>query len=395
VTESIGRTDRPFGVGRALSDTGLVLLAAFEVVGTIGAGHDEPQRRTVDALAIALVLLGPLSLFLVRRHTVAVLGVVLGSTALYMALNYPYGPVVFSVVIAVLVAVVRGHRLAAWVGLFAFVVAVFVARTTTRDESWSWALLAGAVAWSLLILVVGEIARFRRAQVQAARIAQEETARRQANEERLRIARELHDTVAHHMSLINVQAGVALHLLDKRPEQAQTALAAIKDASKEGLAELRSLVEVLRDEGRAPRSPTAMLDSLDELVERARVAGLGLDMVVEGSRRSIPTAVELAAYRVVQESITNVVRHSGANTARILLRYGDDELTVQVDDDGRGIALPRESTTNEPVASELAAGSGIRGMRERASALGGSFDLAPSDLGGTRVSATFPLTEVS
>jgi signal transduction histidine kinase len=237
-------------------------------------------------------------------------------------------------------------------------------------------------AWALVILIAGEAARVRRERALAAREARAETQRREANEERLRIARELHDVVAHHMSLINVQAGVALHLVDRRPEQAQTALTAIKDASKEALVELRSLVEVLRDETEtAPRAPASMLASLDDLIKRTRRAGLAVHKTVAGRAGPLPVAVELAAFRIVQEAITNIVRHAEARHADIRLDYGADTLTVQIEDDGCG----------GPHLTELQEGSGIRGMQERAAALGGSLALEPSPFGGLRVCAVLPL----
>lgn len=206
--------------------------------------------------------------------------------------------------------------------------------------------------------------------------------RRQANEERLNIARELHDVVAHHMSLINVQAGVALHLIDKRPEQAETALAAIKEASKEALVELRALVGVLRDEAEAaPRAPAAMLGSLDGLVERSAHAGLTVRKTVQGEVRPLPASVELAAFRIVQEAITNVLRHAGARHADIRLDYGGEVLNVHVIDDGTGGG--RIASIDE--------GSGIRGMRERSAALGGTLKLAASPSGGVCLQAMLPL----
>jgi signal transduction histidine kinase len=250
------------------------------------------------------------------------------------------------------------------------------------DEPWSWGESFGVSAWLLVLLFAGEVIRVRRERAQSARRVRVETQRRQANEERLRIARELHDVVAHHMSLINVQAGVALHLVDRRPEQAQTALMAIKDASKEALVELRALVGVLRDETEAaPRFPASMLDSLDDLVERSAHAGLTVHKVVEGDVRRLPAAVELAAFRIVQEAITNVVRHSGAQQADVHLDYGADVLSVRVDDAG---GAGKRAHTLEP-------GSGLRGMNERATALGGSLTVGTSPAGGVRIEAVLPV----
>jgi signal transduction histidine kinase len=206
--------------------------------------------------------------------------------------------------------------------------------------------------------------------------------RRRAGEERLRIARELHDVLAHNISLINVQAGVALHLMDEQPGQSRTALAAIKQASNDALHELRSVLDILRQGTDAPRSPTSGLDSLDGLVANAASAGLAVSTRVEGTPRPLPTGVDLAAFRIVQEALTNVTRHAGQATASVLVAYGDGELTVQVDDDGRGATRQ---------GAEAAGGNGIRGMRERAAALGGQLDAGPRPGGGFRVAARLPL----
>lgn len=364
---------------RALSIAGPILLAVFQLIGTFGAAERQPGRRDLDAVAILLVLAGPAALLFLRRFPVPVLWFVSAVMLGYLLGGYPYGPVGLSFVVAVFAAVVLGHRAAAWLSVGSVYVAHFALRGVFRDEEWSWGQLIAVGAWALLVLVAGEIVRVRRERTLAGRRTRAETARRQANEERLRIARELHDVVAHHMSLINVQAGVALHLVDRRPEQAQTALKAIKDASKEALVELRSLVGVLRDEtAAAPLAPAAMLGSLDELIERSAHAGLTVRKVVDGDVRRLPAAVELAAFRIVQEAITNVVRHSGATHADLHLAYGSDMLSVRIDDDGRGAHPPE-------------AGSGLRGMAERAAALGGTLTVGAAPAGGVRVEAELPI----
>ncbi len=371
--------------GPLLPIAGPLALAVFSVVGTIGAARGQPDRQPLDALAVGLVLAGPLALWWLRRTPVGVLWFVTAVTLTYLLRGYPYGPVIIAAVVAAFSAVVTGHRIAAWSAVAVLYVGHFALRAVFRDEAWVWGQGFDVGAWALLILVAGEFARVRRDRAAAARAVRMETQKRQANEERLQIARELHDTVAHHMSLISVQAGVALHLIDRRPEQAQAALTAIRDASKEGLAELRALVDVMRDDSRpAPRSPTAMLGSLGDLIDRSQAAGLRVTKRVEGAERSLPTAVELAAFRIVQEAITNVVRHSGASTAQITLGYGDQQLTVQVDDDGRGGEVGPDTH-----------GSGIRGMRERTEALRGSLTVGPSPLGGLQVRAQLPTPSVA
>ena len=363
-----------------------LVLAIVQLGGTFGASRGQPERRALDALAILLVLTGPVAIVWLRRYPVQVLWLVASATLVYLLRGYPFGPVVLSLVVCLLTAVVRGHRTAAWLAAALVYVGHLALRPLVGDEDWSWGEALGVGAWTLVILGVGEIARVRRERAAAARQAVAETERRQVNEERLLIAHELHDTVAHHMSLINVQAGVALHLVDRRPEQAQTALTVIKDASKEALAELRALVGVLRDETEAaPRAPASMLASLDDVVARSSHAGLTVRKRVGGDVRPLPAAVELAAFRIAQEAVTNVVRHSGAGNADIMLDYGADVLTVQVTDDGTGGAR----------AGSLVEGSGIRGMRERAAALGGTLTLDAAPAGGLRLVATLPLAEGS
>ncbi|MDX6276810.1 MAG: hypothetical protein QOJ72_938 [Nocardioidaceae bacterium] len=357
----------------------VAVLTVIQVVGTFGASHNQTGHRGIDALAIAVAVLGPASLLFVFRHTRQVFWFVAAITSAYLLRNYAYGPVFASMAIATVVTVVRGWRLTAWLGLGA-VVSVYAIQRLAYDYPWSWGILSGVIAWSLVVLAVGEVVRVRRERMVTNRRARIEASRRKANEERLQIARELHDVVAHHISLINVQAGVALHIVDRRPEQAETALQAIKDASKEALIELRSLVGILRDvEKEAPRRPTGTLASLDDLVERSGHAGLAVTKTIRGEVRPLPSSVELAALRIIQEAITNVVRHAGAESAEIVLAYDADALDVTVVDDGRGFVADESD------------GTGIVGMRERAETLGGTLDVGRGPFGGAQVRASLPL----
>jgi signal transduction histidine kinase len=368
----------PFRIRRRAVVCAAVLMV-IQVVGTFGASHNQTGHRGLDPLAIAVALLGPLSLPFVFRHTREVFWFVAAITSAYLLRNYAYGPVFASMAIATVVTVARGRRLTAWLGLGA-VVTVYAIQRLTYDYPWSWGVLSGVIAWSLVVLAIGEMIRVRRERMVTRRRARVESSRRKANEERLQIARELHDVVAHHISLINVQAGVALHIVDRRPEQAETALQAIKDASKEALVELRSLVGILRDvHEEAPRKPTGTLASLDDLVERSGYAGLAVTKTIRGDARPLPSSVELAALRIVQEAITNVVRHAGAASAQIVLGYEPEAVIVTVEDDGRGF-VPGETD-----------GTGIIGMRERAETLGGTLDVGRGIAGGTRVVASLPL----
>jgi signal transduction histidine kinase len=268
------------------------------------------------------------------------------------------------------------------------------------EEARSLADAAANLAWLPLVGAASEIARIRlERRAERAHAAREE-ARRRASEERLLIARELHDVLAHDISLINVQSGVALHLLDERPEQARPALEAINEASDEALGALRSVLDVLsRGLGQdgmhgesgawAPYAPTAGLRDLDSLVRRTRAAGLDVHLAVEGEARPLPAGVDLAAFRIVQEALTNVVRHAGGDArATVRLVYAPAELVVQVDDDGNGMesASGRQPTDSDRQIRR----SGIAGMRQRVHALGGTFAAGPRPGRGFRVKARFP-----
>jgi signal transduction histidine kinase len=357
-------------------------IAVAQVAGTYLAGRRQVDRESFDALAGALLLAGPAALTVRRRYPVPVYAIAFASTLAYVSLGYPRGPVFFGLIVSFLTVVLAGHRVVGWVGLATGYVAFLWAEVVFQDvHAPGWAALVGLGAWLLVLGAVGEGLRIRKIRAEETARAREEEARRRAGEERLRIARELHDVLAHNISLINVQAGVALHLMDEQPDQARTALTAIKSASKDALGELRSVLDVLRqvDEGAAPRSPTAGLDDLDRLVAGATAAGIDVRVVTSGTPRPLPPSVDLAAFRIVQEALTNVTRHAGKATATVSLTYGDSGLTVQVEDDGRGMG-----------GNGSGGGNGIRGMKERVSALGGELEAGPRPGGGFRVTASLP-----
>jgi signal transduction histidine kinase len=211
----------------------------------------------------------------------------------------------------------------------------------------------------------------------------EEQARRAVDVERLRIARELHDVVAHTMATINVQAGAAGHLVDERPEQAAEALEAIRQASKEGLRELRGILNVLRQADEPDsRRPAPDLSQLPELVDNVSRAGLITELRITGHERPPAPTVALAAYRIVQESLTNALRYAGPTTATVTLDYGPGQLSLEVLDRG-------QKTVDDEAG--LGAGHGIAGMRERAAAVGGTLEAGPAAGGGFRVRAVLPL----
>jgi signal transduction histidine kinase len=360
-----------------------VVVGAIQLVGTYFAGRGQPERASMDALAYALLAAGPAALLVRRRYPVAVLLVVFGTTLAYWTSDYPRGPVFVALIVSFITTVVAGRRAVAIamviVGWTAFTWLPYLVGNESRPG------LAGPsalLAWLLVLLGVGEAVRAGRARAAETVRTREEEARRRASEERLRIARELHDVLAHNISLINVQAGVALHLMDEQPEQARTALTAIKQASKDALGELRSVLEVLRRYGESePRTPQPGLDALDDLVSRAGAAGLEVTVEVDGNPRPLPAEVDLAAFRIVQEAVTNVARHAGQSTATVRVAYGEHDVTLQIDDNGRG-GTP---------SSISGSGSGIAGMRERTAALGGRLDVGPRPGGGFQVRAELPM----
>jgi signal transduction histidine kinase len=384
-----------------------LLVAVIQVGASFLAAKGQPEARSLDAGAVALLLVGPIALLARRRYPATALVATFAAAAVYIFTDYPLGPVFLSLIITLLNAVVRGRRAVAWSVLAAGWVLFAWVDTWFDDGPWpNWPNVAGLGAWLLVLGAGSELSRGRIDRAAQYTRARAEESRRRASEERLRIARELHDVLAHNISLINVRAGVALHLVDERPDQidadqVRPALAAIKDASKDALGELRSVLDVLRrgEDGAAPLAPTAGLGDLDALAERAR--GTGLDVRVErlnGTGAAVtagdivdelPAGVDLAAFRVAQEALTNVVRHAGATRATVRLRRTADELEVQVDDDGRGSAT---AAGGQPPPSD-GAGRGIAGMRERALALGGTLDAGPRPGRGFRVRARFPLRD--
>jgi signal transduction histidine kinase len=359
-------------------------LAAFLVVGTYFASQDQHGRRPFDAGAVALVVVAAGALAWRRRYPVPVLGVVFGAALVYFVLGYAAGPIWLALIIAYFTAVVAGHRLAAAaVAVLGFSIFPWLDYLLRDRPGPSLVGIAGLAAWLLVLLGAAEAIRIRRERMAEAVRMREEEARRRAGEERLRIARELHDALGHHLSLINMQSGVALHLNKELPEQVRNSLEAIKQASKEALAELRSVLDILRQEGEpAARSPTSTLARLDELVAQAAAAGLVVQVETDGEVRRLPFAVDVAAFRIVQEALTNVSRHAGPATATVRVSYGEGDLTVQVDDDGRKPPPPGRAPGS---------GKGIVGMRERAAALGGDLQAGPQPGGGFRVQARLPL----
>jgi signal transduction histidine kinase len=246
-----------------------------------------------------------------------------------------------------------------------------------------WLVSAGvmAVTFRMWQLHVREVEQ----RADEAERTRDEAAQRRAMEERLRIARELHDSLTHSISVIQVQAGVAEHLARKRGEDVPPALLAIREAGADAARELRATLSVLRSVADGDGSGLCQLDSL---VARARVAGLAVTVTVTGAQRPLPPDVDQAAYRIVQEALTNVSRHAGDACASVRLHYTPDVLNVQVDDDGKGTVTSGGIRPSGP-------GLGLIGMRERVSALGGRLHAGPQDGGGFQVRAELPARALS
>jgi signal transduction histidine kinase len=254
-----------------------------------------------------------------------------------------------------------------------------------RFHAAGWIIAAGvmAVAAGMWQLHVRDLEQ----RAEEAERTRDEVARRRAMEERLRIARELHDSLTHSISVICVQAGVALHLAGKRGEEAPPALLAIQEAGTEAARELRTTLSVLRSEDDVDSSG---LGQLDRLVARAESSGLAVTVTVTGAERLLPPELDQAAYRIVQEALTNVGRHAGPACASVQLHYTPDTFSVQVDDDGAGNGASARDG-QRPAGTGL----GLIGMRERVTALGGHLRAGPRDGGGFQVRAEFPVRATS
>ncbi|SER36045.1 sensor histidine kinase [Streptomyces qinglanensis] len=322
----------------------------------------------------------------------------------------PEAPLVSAAVIALYTVSNTTDRRTSWqvgalsVGVLTGASMLFGARPWYAQEN------LGIFAWTALAAAVGEAVRNRRAFVDAiqeraerAERTREEEARRRVAEERMRIARELHDVVAHHIALVNVQAGVASHVMDRRPDQAKQALSHVRDASRHALAELQTTVGLLRQSGEstAPTEPAPGLEVLDDLVEGFRNAGMSV--AVEGSPPAggppLSSAVDLTAYRVVQEALTNVHKHAGSGAhAEVRIQRDAGALEIVVIDDGAGTTHTVPDDAADPAdgdepgrAAGGAGGHGLLGMRERAAALHGVCESGPLPGGGFRVYVRLPL----
>jgi signal transduction histidine kinase len=357
-----------------------LVIAAVGVAASARAGAWQSSARPLDPLGYALILGAALPLAVRRVWPLVALALTTAATSLYLIIGHPYGPIFLALFVAVLTVALRLPARPATIACALALVGLQLhipVLAAGRLGAGAWAGLVPGSAWVVVPFAIGRVVRLGR---EAAARTRAEEVERYGYEERLRVAQEVHDIVGHGLAAIHLQAEIALHVLAKQPAQAETALAAISRTSKEALDELRATLDVVRQRsGAVPDPPGPGLARLDDLVARMSGTGVPVTVTVEGSPRDLPAPVDLAAYRIVQEALTNVLRHAVSATATVRLGYAPSEVTVEVTDTGRG----------SPAGSD--GGSGIAGMRERVGTLGGVFEAGPRVGGGFRVYARLPV----
>lgn len=364
-----------------LADAGLaLLLVVIGVVGTAAADQwGSIVQRPADAWAYALIVGAGTALVGRRRWPLVTLAVTTLLVSGYLIVGYPYGPILGSFFVAVYSAA-RHRPPSQTLPVAAVALVVLLLHLFTNDAALPGALgLAPASAWVIVPYAIGVTVRVTR---EASERARAEAVRERLRDERLRVAQEVHDVVGHGLAAIQMQADVALHLLPTKPEQAEVALTTISRTSGEALDELRATLAVVRrEEGDATRAPTPSLARLEDLRQRMGDAGVAVDITVTGTPRPLPDALDLAGYRIVQEALTNVLRHSGAREASVTVAYDPDAVRLVVSNRIDGPPNP-------------GGGLGIPGMRQRVTALGGELWTGARD-GRFEVRARLPTEERS
>ncbi|OKI63977.1 sensor histidine kinase [Micromonospora sp. CB01531] len=399
-----------FPLRMVAQDVALALfVTVMQVQGTVAKVAIEGAPRPLadfGNLGYALLMVSGLALAVRRRWPVPVFVTTALASVVYYGLDFPDGPGWLGLFVALytLTAYGDGRRSLVVAGVGTTVLAVWWLVAAADIEP------RAAIGWvffrigaSVMSAALGESVRSRRviaaeaqARAELAERTREEEARARVDAERLRIAREVHDTVAHAIAIINVQSGVTAHVLDRRPEVAREALQAIEQTSSRALREMRAILGVLRDDNDG-RVPYPGLEQIDELAAKARDAGLDIKLEQTSPAAPLPSAVGSAAYRILQESITNVIRHVGPTRVTVALHPGIDALEIRVTDEGRarpaggpaGPHLPAQHPTS--TGSSAKPGRGILGMRERCQLLGGELEAKPTPGGGFEVMARLPL----
>lgn len=347
-------------------------------------GHDQGGAGWPGYVLLSVA---GLALLWRRRHPTAVLAVSLAATLWAGAIGG--GFIWLALIAAFISAAMAGKHVAATASvILGYLASLWPPWLIGTAGHASAAMALGIAAWLLVLLAIAELIRIRNQRAAAQRRSREEEYRRRASEDRVRIARDLHDVLAHNISVINVQSNTALHLMDRQPERAREALTAIHSVSKQALAELRAVLGVLREDAGpdgAPRRPGPGLALLPDLVAAARASGLDIQLSIEGEQRILPGSPDVAAYRIVQESITNVRRHSRARAALVRVSYEPAAVRVTVEDGGPA------AVTGAAGPASGSMGTGIAGMASRARELGGSFEAGPLPGRGFRVAAMLPV----
>jgi signal transduction histidine kinase len=388
-----------------------LLVAVLQVQGTLAKPEDVGARPLTDFgnLGYVLLIVSGLALAARRRWPVQVFATTALASLAYYAIGYSDGPGWIALFIALytMTAYGDGRRslTIAGAGIAALTIGWLISAAGIQPrQAIGWVFFR--IAASVMAAALGESVRSRRViaaealeRAQQAERTKEEEARSRVDAERLRIAREVHDTVAHAIAIINVQAGVTAYLLDKRPERARDALVTIEQTSGQALHEMRAVLGVLRDSDNG-RVPQPGLGQVSELTAMAREAGLDVKLDLTSPAAPLPAAVDHTVYRVLQESITNVIRHAGQTRVTIALDCGADVLQVRVTDEGARDGSDDAAGGTQPLAGPVSGGSaapgrGIEGMRERCELLGGELTAGPRPRGGFEVRARLPLTSAA
>jgi signal transduction histidine kinase len=369
--------DRLRRVSPQVWDTLLALVVLGGAVIAYASGNPSAEGRPLQ-LVLIVAACAPLAMR--RRWPVGVLVATGTATALFPVVS-DGTPTELALIVAAYSAASLLDRRAVTTVALPIAVAAALVEEIAHQRHGNWVeVLVGTSSTVLLPMLFGRIVYNRRVRI---RLDRERAAADAVAQERARIARELHDVVAHAIGVMVVQAGAARTIVDRDPERAKRALSDVEETGRTGLAEMRRLIGVLTAAGDgAALAPQPGLAQLDELVRTMRSAGLPVEVLRAGEERSLPPGVDLNAYRVIQEALTNTLKHSGAAHASVRLGYGDDALDVEVADDGRG-----------PASDDGAAGHGLVGMRERVGVFGGSVEVGARPGGGYLVHARFPLVE--
>jgi signal transduction histidine kinase len=398
-------------IADALLGAALLLVAVLTVIGAPESSRVAGHDKDPGVLGFALILIMTFALTWRRRAPFAVLAVITAADIVYYQLGFMSTAADFLAVL--IMAYTVGSRRPGWLGVLVLAATVLAYSTAAIAKDGKISDVTGGLVIIAASWAIGRSVGLRRAYVSSLeeRATQVEHLREAelrdvVHEERARIARELHDVVAHHVSVMTVQASAALRQLDRDPDRSREALTSVEEVGRAALSEMRRMVGVLREINAAKAAaapygqlrpetselvPQPAIADLPGLVDQMTQAGLPVTLTVEGRRADLSPGVELTAYRVVQEALTNTLKHAGPAEAGVLLRYGPQDLVVHVTDSGRGLAayLGRERNGVRPV------GHGLLGMRERVELYGGALHTGPRRGGGYEVRARIPIEQVS